>query len=88
MEDMWEKELSCAVACSCCEKKLTPTDLRILSVYNHQPVCLDCKKSEEARPGYEAVSKDMIGSCMIDSEIKYGDPSGYCFHHFYPFKCI
>jgi len=87
MEDQWKKDLACAIACGHCEKKLTSTDWRILAVFGHQPICLDCKKKEEARPDYEAVSKDTIGSCMIDAEISYGDPSGYCYHHFYPFKC-
>lgn len=87
MEDKWEKELACAVVCSRCQNKLAAADLRILSVYDHQPICLDCKKGEEARPDYEKVAKQTIGHCMIDSEINYGDPSGYCYHHFYPFKC-
>jgi hypothetical protein len=24
---------------------------------------------------------------MAETELLYGDPSGYCFHHFYPFTC-
>lgn len=87
MEDKWKKDLACAVACGRCQKKLASTDLRILSVYDHQAICLDCKKNEEAGSDYETVSKNTIGNCMTDSEINYGDPSGYCYHHFYPFKC-
>jgi hypothetical protein len=29
----------------------------------------------------------MIGQCLIDTEIQWGDPQGYCYHHFYPFTC-
>ena len=46
-----------------------------------------CKEEEEKRPDYEEISKQMIGQCLIDTEVQYGDPEGYCFHHFYPFKC-
>jgi len=46
-----------------------------------------CKKEEEKRSDYEEVSRQVIGQCLIDTEIKYGDPEGYCFYHFYPFKC-
>jgi hypothetical protein len=48
---------------------------------------MECKKEEEARPDYEEVSKGMIGQCMAETELFYGDPGGYCFHHFYPFTC-
>jgi hypothetical protein len=48
---------------------------------------MQCKKDEEQRPDYEAVSKQMIGQCLIDTEMKWGDPQGYCYHHFYPYKC-
>jgi hypothetical protein len=24
---------------------------------------------------------------MIDTEMQWGDPQGYCYHHFYPFTC-
>ena len=84
MKDNWEERLSCATTCSRCNKKL---DKRIFSVYDHQPICLDCKKKEEARSDYEEVSKGMIGQCMAETELFYGDPEGYCFHHFYPFTC-
>ena len=62
-------------------------DRRILSVYDHEPICLDCKAAEEQRPDYESVSKEAIGQCLADTELAYGDPGGYCFHHFYPFTC-
>lgn len=87
MTDEWEKQIACAIQCSTCSKKLNRTDQRVLSVYDHRPICLDCKKVEEKRPDYEEVSKNMIGQCMADTELLYGDPGGYCFYHFYPFAC-
>jgi hypothetical protein len=24
---------------------------------------------------------------MVDTEVMYSDPGGYCYSHFYPFKC-
>jgi hypothetical protein len=87
MEDQWEKEISCAIECSRCSNKLDPKQERILSVYDHNPICLDCKKQEEQRPDYEEVSKNLIGNCMAETEVLYSDPGGYCFYHFYPFKC-
>ena len=87
MSQDWEKNLACAIACGRCEAKLGPESERILSVYDHQPICLECKKEEENRPDYEAVSKNMISQCMIETEVMWGDPGGYCYYHFYPFKC-
>jgi hypothetical protein len=29
----------------------------------------------------------MIEQCMADTEVLYSDPGGYCYSHFYPFKC-
>ena len=87
MKDEWEKQISCAIQCSKCSNKLGPMDQRVLSVYDHQAICMDCKKEEEKRPDYEEISKNMIGQCMADTELLYSDPGGYCFYHFYPFKC-
>jgi hypothetical protein len=84
MRDNWEERLSCATKCSRCDKEL---DKRIFSVYDHQPICMECKREEESRSDYEEVSKGMIGQCMAETEQFYGDPGGYCFHHFYPFTC-
>jgi hypothetical protein len=56
-------------------------------VFDHEPICLPCKRTEEKRPDYEAVSKEAIGACLADVEVAYGDPGGYCYHHFYPFTC-
>ena len=50
MKDPWEHELSCAVACNRCNAKLAAGDQRILSVVDHQPICLACKRAEEKQP--------------------------------------
>jgi hypothetical protein len=85
--DKWEEKLSCALACRRCNAPLAPEDKRILSVYDHEPLCLSCKKEEEQRPDYEAVSRQMIGNCMAETEVMLSDPGGYCYHHFYPLAC-
>jgi hypothetical protein len=85
--DQWKQKLACAVACHRCEAPLKADQQRILSVYDHEPICLACKKEEERRPDYESVSRQTIGTCMAETEILYGDPGGYCLHHFYPFTC-
>ena len=87
MEKKWRDTLACATQCGRCDKKLATDDKRILSVYDHKAICMACKAEEEARPDYEEVSKKMIGTCMIETEVMYGDPGGYCYHHFYPFTC-
>jgi hypothetical protein len=48
---------------------------------------MQCKNEEEQRADYEEISKGVIGQCLIDTEMQWGDPEGFCFHHFYPFKC-
>lgn len=85
--DKWEEKLTCALACHRCDAGLGPQERRILSVYDHEPICLACKKQEEQQPDYESVSREMIGTCMAETEVMYSDPGGYCFHHFYPFTC-
>jgi hypothetical protein len=85
--DKWKEKLSCALTCHRCHAGLAADDQRILSVYDHEPICLECKAQEEEREDYEAVSRVAIGSCMADTEMMYGDPQGYCYHHFYPFTC-
>jgi len=87
VKDSWEEALSCAVRCSRCNRGLAPSEERILSVYDHRAVCMACKKEEEARPDYGEVSRAAIGQCMAETEVMWGDPKGYCFHHFYPYKC-
>ena len=83
----WEDKVSCATECLKCGTKLTSDDLRILSVYDHKTICMACKKEEEKRPDYAGVSKQVIGQCNADLELTMTDPAGYCFHHFYPYKC-
>jgi hypothetical protein len=85
--DQWKEMLSCATACHRCSASLKPTDKRILSVFDHQPICLSCKQEEEKREDYETVSREVIGTCMAETEVLYSDPGGYCLHHFYPFTC-
>jgi len=87
MAESWEDKLSCAIQCPRCDKKLTATDERILSVYDHEPICMSCKREEEGRPDYAEISKNTIGQCLAETELLYGDPKGYCYYHFYPFKC-
>ncbi len=56
--------------------------------FDHQPICMECKKKEELKEGYPEASQALIGQCMADSELTYGvDPEAFCYHHFYPFTC-
>ena len=87
MEKNWEKTLSCSDTCARCQQPLKPKDQRLLSVYDHAAICIDCKHAEEKRPDYEDVTKQMIAACMQETQKPYGDPASYCFHHFCPFKC-
>ncbi len=87
MPDAWADKLSCAIECQRCNRKLAPADPRILSVVDHEAICMDCKREEENRDDYENISKQTIGHCLIDTEMQWGDPQGYCYHHFYPYKC-
>jgi len=88
MADCWKEGMYCCETnCPRCDKKMNPEDFRILSVYDHKGICLECKKKEEGQPDYSEVSKKMIGQCMADIELKYSDPGAYCYHHFYPFTC-
>jgi len=58
MTQSWKEKLSCATACHRCSQALAGRDRRILSVYDHEPICLGCKAAEERRPDYESVSKE------------------------------
>jgi len=87
MKEQWEKKLSCASTCQRCSGPFGKKDERFLSVFDHQPMCLKCKQAEEKQPGYENQSKQMIADCISTTGKPYGDPAGYCFHHFCPFKC-
>ena len=48
---------------------------------------MDCKRKEEKQPDYEDASKGMIAECLKETGRPYGNPEGYCFHHFCPYKC-
>jgi len=87
MDAKWEEKLSCAKECPRCKKALDSREARILSVYDDEAICLDCKRKEEEQPNYAEVSKNMVGQCLADVELMQGDPGGYCFHHFYPYTC-
>jgi hypothetical protein len=87
MTDSWEEKVSCAIACPRCGKKLGAADERILSVYNDEAICMACKEEEEGRSDYAQVSKKMIDECLLDTDNRWVDPAGYCYHHFYPYKC-
>ena len=87
-QDEWKKELACAKNCFACGKELGGAQQRILSIRSHKPICMDCKQEEEKSEDYENASKQMIASCIESTGKPYGDPEGYCFHHFCPFKCV
>jgi hypothetical protein len=87
MELDWEKQLACASQCQRCKKPLGKKDLRVLSVYDHQPICMDCKQNDEKRLDFQDQAKLMVASCISETRKPYGDPASYCFHHFCPFKC-
>ena len=87
MSDQWEKDLACAEICSRCNSKIDHNEQRILSVYTHTPICMQCKQEEEKNPDYADTSKQMISQCLEETSRPYGNPGGYCFHHFCPFKC-
>lgn len=84
MKEDWEEKILCATQCSQYHERL---DRRFLSVYDHQVICMECKRRGEVRPDYDQVSKDMIRQCLGDTERQHGDPGGFCYHHFYPYTC-
>ncbi len=87
MADPWKKELSCAVTCSECGQALSEGDERILSMYDHRVICMGCKQREEQESDYKDTAMGMIAGCMKETGKPYGDPEGYCFHHFAPYRC-
>jgi len=88
MQQPWQEKIMCMIQCPRCGISMKGDDERILSVYDHEPICMKCKREEEKRPDYEEVSKNMIGTCMIDTEMAYSmDQTGYCYHHFNSYKC-
>ena len=87
MSKDWKEKITCATECSRCHRALRADDERILSVYDHEAVCLNCKEIEEQRPDYKDAATRMIENCTIDLELKQSDPGSYCYSHFYPYKC-
>ena len=88
MAYVWNEGMYCCdTHCPRCEKELKPDEKRILSVYDHKAICLVCKAHEEQKPDYSDISKELIGTCMAEVELRYSDPGAYCFYHFYPFTC-
>ena len=87
MANKWEEALKCAVSCPRCHAKLRPSEKRILSVYDHSAICMACKAAEEKRPDYPEKSRQMIGQCLADTEMRWSDPEGFCYHHFYGYTC-
>ena len=85
MEVKWNEKLKKAAECGRCKRALSSGEQRILSVYDDEVLCSECKKAEEHRANYEEVSKKMVGQCLADVELFQGDPGDYCFHHFYPY---
>ena len=83
----WEKQLACAQECMRCKNTLEAKDRRYLSVIDHQPICVNCKREEETRPDYDEASRQMMAKCIGKTGKPYCDPASYCFHHFCPFKC-
>ena len=83
----WKEKLMCATECARCNRKLKGSDKRILSSYDHEAICIRCKSDEEKRPDYEEVSKRMIGQCQTETDLKQSDPEGFCFNHFYAYRC-
>jgi len=83
----WEAALACAAQCSQCHEPLNRGDRRILSVHTHEPICMMCKRAEEAHPNYADTSRTMVSHCLTETDRLYGDVGSYCFHHFVPFHC-
>lgn len=83
----WKNKMICLTECPRCKRHLEADDPRILSIYDHEPICMQCKKNEEQQADYEEVSKRMIGQCLADVELKQEDPEAFCYNHFYPYRC-
>ena len=46
MKDKWEENLSCAIRCAKCGKDLGSKDERVLSVYDHEVICMHVRKNK------------------------------------------
>lgn len=87
MNEPWKEELICAIQCQRCNTLLKKEDPRILSVYDHKAICMHCKREEESRPDFPEVCMRVAEQCLLHTESGHGDPRGYCYHHFYPYRC-
>jgi hypothetical protein len=86
MESKRKQKNACANRCPRCETPFSPGDQRILSVYDHQAICMECKNKEVHASNYQQFSKSMIKQCMLNTELTMADPGDYCYHHFYPYR--
>ena len=72
----WEKQLSCASSCQLCGAALGAKSERILSVFSHETICMDCKRTEEKRPDYPDQSKQIIADCIATTLNGYYSRTG------------
>jgi hypothetical protein len=59
----WDEKLKKATECGRGKRVLGSGKQRILSVYDDEVLCSECKKAEEHRSNYEEVSKKIVGQC-------------------------
>lgn len=85
MPGQWEKLLEFAEYCAICSEQFRGNDQRILSVYLHQPICMECKKEEEGQKDYTEASKVMLSECIYRAGQPYEEPESYCLYHFTPY---
>lgn len=85
--ETWEKDLACSTACTRCGRDFGPREERILSVFDDGVICTACKREEEKRPDHAEASRQMVARCIGATGRPWGDPAGFCFHHFVPFRC-
>jgi hypothetical protein len=84
MKDDRKQKIMCALECFRCHRSLSPGDERILSCYDHEAICMDCKRREETRPDYKEISNKILAQCSTEVELTQSDPGSYCHSHFYP----
>ena len=85
MEEHWKRILLC-LPLPTLHNTLNQKDGRVFSVFDHQPICTDCKRAEETRPDYPTgPSDDRRLHCCDRQTLQH--TGGYCFHNFFPFKC-
>ncbi|SEM61561.1 hypothetical protein SAMN04489760_1273 [Syntrophus gentianae] len=87
MNDPCKEKIMCLSHCPRCDRPLKVKDERILSVYDHEPICMRCKSEEEKRHDYGEILQKMFWHCMINVQMAQGDPGRYYYNHFYTYKC-